>query len=87
MIITGADQFNFKSNEYSCSLFDTGNKLYSSPMHYTTPSKLVIIIQRLNQKSNHLYGHKVELMWEKMEHRAIFMLCTTLVQYTLYMGV
>jgi len=62
MIITGADQFNFKSNEYSCSLFDTGNKLYSSPMHYTTPSKLVIIIQRLNQKSNHLYGHKVELM-------------------------
>jgi len=54
MIITGADQFNFKSNDDSCSLFETGNKLYSSPMYYSTPSKLVIIIQRLNQKSNHL---------------------------------
>ena len=87
MIITGADQFNFKSNDDSCSLFETGNKLYSSPMYYTTPSKLVIIIQRLNQKSNHLYGHNVELIWENMEHKAILMLCSTLVQYTLYMGV
>jgi len=65
MIITEAYKFNFKINDDSCSLFKTGNKLYSSPMHYSTPSKLVIIIQRLNQKSKHLYGHNVELIWEK----------------------
>ena len=87
MIIAGASKFNFKFKDDSCSLFETGNKLYSSPMHYTTPSKLVIIIHILNQMSNHLYGQNVEFIWENMENKAILMLCSTLVQYTLYMGV